>query len=338
MEYVASQKALYVFFPILFILFLIGIFGNALVILIYKKREKNSSRIFILALAFVDIFTCIILMPVTIPYTFGYYVGGVYYIYATALDFTFIFMGFLFTSISIDRYFALAKPLVFAFKGNRALYAILLDILLTILMVVGKRLLTLYAEIYLKPFIFGLFIVLIVITVIMYTLAFIALREREKNKIGIKILVKDTNQSTDDNGSTFASNSNHPISNGHTFTNTHIETKQNDQLSNFSHISKNIKLKIPVSNVIKMLSRERKNKSKSSEAKKIAKILVILTILFAFCYVPFLIRNIFPRDYRELLGFAYFFNNIINFFVYYASSSKFRLDCKTIIRLMFKKK
>lgn len=304
MAYLASPEAVYIFFGILSIIFIIGVIGNTFIIIIYRKREKNSSRIFIMTLAFIDIFTCIVVMPITVPYSMGLFEGVSFLVYTIILDCTVIFIVFLFVSISIDRYLALAKPLFFALSGNRAIYVVLIDIFLTILITLLKHLLTLYAEIYVIPVLFIIFTCFLSATAIMYILAFSALKRREKNKIGIKIEFLTTNKSIENNKSTI--------------------TSINNQFNSDTHNSMN-------SNTIS------NNQTKSGEAKKVAKTLSILTVLFVLSYFPFFLKNFIPKNLREIIAFGYFFNNILNFWVYYASSIKFRNDTKKTLRSIFKR-
>lgn len=93
---------------------MIGIPGNVLIIVVYMKRwKKSTSRIFILALAFNDLFNCLFTMPVEIYFIFNIYTTDKPYLCKISRFFTFwtndgsslILMG-----IAVDRLQRICHP------------------------------------------------------------------------------------------------------------------------------------------------------------------------------------------------------------------------------------
>lgn len=93
---------------------MIGIPGNVLIIVVYMKRwKKSTSRIFILALAFNDLFNCLFTMPVEIYFISNIYKTDLPYLCKISRFFTFwtndgsslILMG-----IAVDRLQRICHP------------------------------------------------------------------------------------------------------------------------------------------------------------------------------------------------------------------------------------
>ncbi|XP_076084135.1 uncharacterized protein LOC143054924 [Mytilus galloprovincialis] len=109
----------------LIILMIIGIFGNSLVIYVYKFRFKRStSRIFILSLAIFDLLTCLFGMPYHIldmiyPLTFVW--NGVCKGLSFALTFTILASIFVLNLIAIDRYRKICIPFKKQLSGKGTL-------------------------------------------------------------------------------------------------------------------------------------------------------------------------------------------------------------------------
>lgn len=98
----------------LIILMVIGVFGNLLVLYVYKFRFKRStSRVFILSLAAFDLMTCLLGMPYHIldtvyPYTFVW--DGICKALSFSLTFTILASIFVLDLIAIDRYRKICIP------------------------------------------------------------------------------------------------------------------------------------------------------------------------------------------------------------------------------------
>ncbi|XP_071141444.1 muscarinic acetylcholine receptor M4-like [Mytilus edulis] len=99
----------------LVMLMIIGIFGNTMVLYVYKFRfRKSTSRVFILSLAAFDLITCLFGMPYHIldlahPYTFTW--DAVCKSLSFALTFTILGSIYVLDLIAIDRYRKICKPL-----------------------------------------------------------------------------------------------------------------------------------------------------------------------------------------------------------------------------------
>jgi len=95
-------------------LMIIGVFGNILVLYVYKFRfRRSTSRVFILSLAAFDLITCLFGMPyhildLTFPYTFVW--SEVCKTLSFALTFTILGSIFVLDLIAIDRYRKICTP------------------------------------------------------------------------------------------------------------------------------------------------------------------------------------------------------------------------------------
>lgn len=294
-NWISAPIAVYITVAFISILFFLGIFGNILTLLVYRKREKNSSRIFIMTLASIDLFTCIFMIPYTIIYILGYVKGVHHIIYTAIMQYLFVLMAIIFTSISIDRYFALARPLSFAFNEKKATRVVLIDAIVTIFQVTVMILLQYFLLFVFTLYIMLTFLILLTIVIVMYTLTFKALRKREKNKIGTIISV----------------------------------LSEDESYKNFN--SRNQNFSKYISSSREKSNKKNQDNRKGREAVKTAKISLTLTSLFALAYVPFIIKGNIPISFRDVIEFFYFTNNVINFLVYWITSQRFRKECKTII-------
>lgn len=168
--------------------------------MIYKKRDGNSSRIFIMGLAIIDLLTCTVMVPFTFAYILNTLNEVANFIYNFLMKFLFVLICFIFTSISIDRYYALAKPLAFALDETKAKRVIGLNVFLTLTVVLTMMVLQEYLSSVFAFFVLLLFILFVIIVIVMYSLAFNALRLRSKSKIG------QTDESSNNTTSTDISN------------------------------------------------------------------------------------------------------------------------------------
>lgn len=127
-SYVANLNELYArnLLPVSIIwgtLALIGIFGNSAVLLVYgvgRHARKKSYRPLILFLAAVDLFTCIILIPMEIAkyrFYFSAKKTSVCRMKCAFNMFALISTTFLLLVIAVDRYFAVSDPLKKYKKG-----------------------------------------------------------------------------------------------------------------------------------------------------------------------------------------------------------------------------
>ena len=92
----------------------IGTTGNAFVLYVFsRKKDKNTSTIFILALASIDFVTCLFLIPFTIVVEFMYkrinsdIMCKVYQFFITSHV---PFSAFIMVAIAFDRYFCICRP------------------------------------------------------------------------------------------------------------------------------------------------------------------------------------------------------------------------------------
>ncbi|XP_045180342.2 cholecystokinin receptor type A-like [Mercenaria mercenaria] len=114
-------------FIIVLLAILIGIPGNVITVIVYKKRmRRTASRIFILALAFCDLMNCIITMPAEISIIVNFFTYEHPIICSIGRALTYILNGvsaLLLCGIAVDRFRKICRPLkpVFTPKKTRAI-------------------------------------------------------------------------------------------------------------------------------------------------------------------------------------------------------------------------
>ncbi len=115
---------LYVVMGILSFLSVIGVAGNALVLYVFaKKKDRMTSTLFILGLAFVDFTTCLIVMPYTIYMeyvNFNISYDLLCKIYQFLITSNIPFSALIMVAIAIDRYFCICHPFLHAMTIPRA--------------------------------------------------------------------------------------------------------------------------------------------------------------------------------------------------------------------------
>ncbi|WAR15822.1 OPSD2-like protein [Mya arenaria] len=93
---------------------IIGTTGNAFVLYVFsKKKDKNTSTVFILALASIDFATCIVVIPFTIAVEFQFKKIGsdlTCKIYMFLITSNVPFSAFIMVAIAFDRYFCICRP------------------------------------------------------------------------------------------------------------------------------------------------------------------------------------------------------------------------------------
>ncbi|WAR15818.1 OPSD2-like protein, partial [Mya arenaria] len=92
----------------------IGTTGNAFVLYVFsKKKDKNTSTVFILALASIDFVTCILVIPFTIAVEFQFKNIGsdlTCKVYQFLITSNVPFSAFIMVAIAFDRYFCICRP------------------------------------------------------------------------------------------------------------------------------------------------------------------------------------------------------------------------------------
>nr|XP_022345243.1 orexin receptor type 2-like [Crassostrea virginica]XP_022345244.1 orexin receptor type 2-like [Crassostrea virginica] len=108
----------------------IGTVGNSLVLYIYfRKKEKSTSSIFILALAAADFFTCLLIVPfniitLSLDYKHGY--DAVCRLYMFLITGGVPFATLIMVAIAFDRYFCICHPFLHVITIFRAKLIILI--------------------------------------------------------------------------------------------------------------------------------------------------------------------------------------------------------------------
>ncbi len=115
---------LYCVMAMLSFLAVMGTAGNLLVLYVfYQKKDKQTSTLFILALAFVDFMTCLIVIPYTIY--MEYIDFNIKYdllckLYQFLITSSIPFSALIMVAIAIDRYFCICHPFLHAITLVRA--------------------------------------------------------------------------------------------------------------------------------------------------------------------------------------------------------------------------
>ena len=115
---------LYCVMVILSFLGVMGTAGNALVLYVfYQKKDRQTSTLFILALAFVDFMTCLLVIPYTIY--MEYVDFSIKYdilckLYQFLITSSIPFSALIMVAIAIDRYFCICHPFLHAITLFRA--------------------------------------------------------------------------------------------------------------------------------------------------------------------------------------------------------------------------
>ncbi|XP_067659677.1 cholecystokinin receptor-like [Haliotis asinina] len=103
---------------------IVGVFGNAIAFYIFfRRRDKSTSVIFILALAGCDFFTCLVIIPYTIAFEMLRTVV-VYDVFCKLFVFfqtsNIPFSACIMVAIAFDRYFCICHPFLHVFTIARA--------------------------------------------------------------------------------------------------------------------------------------------------------------------------------------------------------------------------
>lgn len=182
-RWLALPSAIYSMYGIFIFLFIFGIIGNSLIIFVYKKREKNSARIFIMSLATVDLLICLIMIPMSAIYVLNNFSRFLVYAFDLLMKYSFSLTCLIFTSISIDRYYALVKPLDFTINEKKAKIILLICNFISLIVVIIMVFIEEFLSFLILYYRLGLFLSCTIIIIVMYSLAFNALRKRSKNVV-----------------------------------------------------------------------------------------------------------------------------------------------------------
>ncbi len=118
------QVELYFVMVMLSFLSVTGTIGNALVLYVfYLKKDRLTSTIFILAMAFIDFLTCLLVIPFTIYMEYiRFYIKSDFLckLYQFMITSSIPYSAFIMVAIAIDRYFCICHPFVKAITLFRA--------------------------------------------------------------------------------------------------------------------------------------------------------------------------------------------------------------------------
>ena len=97
------------------LLMLAGIFGNGLVLLIYRRNRKQSGAVYIIALAVIDLFSCVCLLPQnpmlelseSLSWSLKIYIEKGFITIATSQYFSYLFVQL---AMALDQAIAVFRP------------------------------------------------------------------------------------------------------------------------------------------------------------------------------------------------------------------------------------
>ena len=118
------NQELYFVIAMLSFLSLVGTVGNALVLYVfYMKKDRLTSTIFILAMAFIDFLTCLFVIPFTIYMEYiQFYIQNDFLckLYQFLITSSIPYSAFIMVAIAIDRFFCICYPFLKAITLFRA--------------------------------------------------------------------------------------------------------------------------------------------------------------------------------------------------------------------------
>ena len=121
---VVRSVELYAVCTYLFLLSIGGTAGNALVLFVFRrKKDDHVSTVFIMSLAFVDLVTCVLAVPLTIYleyFDFRTSVDALCKFYQFLIASNIPFSALIMVAIAIDRYLCICRPYLRAFTIYRA--------------------------------------------------------------------------------------------------------------------------------------------------------------------------------------------------------------------------
>lgn len=340
-----NDKTAIRFLPViiyLVLLMIIGIFGNIMVSIVYlKKRTKSSSDYFILNLAFLDLLTCLIGVPVEIAdlrYPYMFYAPAACKLLRTIESLSSMGSTLTLMAISVDRYKRICK-LGERFSNQRARRLCIGAVLIGALtcwpaaVVFGKKSVdvgipeanavdcstademrkTVYPLLY-----YGTVMLYFIVCVIFVTFVYV--------RISIFIRRGKSMQKRE-KGQTSMS----PLPSVGLQQNSEEQTSGSSEQGEI-RIIKNNKKGGKMVNTIKVT--------------RTTTIFVVVTVVFILSYLPFLVvmvtRNI-KKDFEEILSptaevfykfclKSYFINNAINPIIYSFLNKNFRLEVNKVFR------
>lgn len=102
----------------------VGSVGNGLVLFVFSRvRDKTTAQLFILALALIDLFTCMVIIPFTmfVEYTrYDIKYDFLCKLYQFLITFNVPLAAFIMVAIAVDRYFSICHPFLHAVTPRRA--------------------------------------------------------------------------------------------------------------------------------------------------------------------------------------------------------------------------
>ncbi|XP_061177643.1 orexin receptor type 2-like [Saccostrea echinata] len=326
------------------LLMIIGIFGNTMVCIVYlRKRMKNSSDYFILNLAFLDLLTCVIGIPVEIAdlrYPYMFYAPAACKLLRTIESFSNMGSTLTLIAIAVDRYKRICK-LGERFSNEKAKRLCIGAVIIGAMtgwpaaVVFGKKSVdvgipgaiavdcstademrkTMYPLLY-----YGIVMLYFIVCVIFVTFVYVRIslfirKGKSKQK-------KETKHAL----SPLPSISPQPIS----------EEQSSDSMT--SHQGE-----------IKTIATDKRNGGRMVNTIKVTRtttIFIVVTVAFIVSYLPFLVvmvtRNI-KKNFEEILSPAaevfykfclksYFINNAINPIIYSFLNRNFRTEAIRVIK------
>ncbi|XP_041377013.1 orexin receptor type 2-like [Gigantopelta aegis] len=333
------------------VLVVVGTLGNLLVCGVYwNKQYKASSHYFILSLALLDLFTCLIGVPTEIadlrfPYMF--YAPAACKLLRFVHSSTIIASSTILIEVAFDRYFRICK-LGRQYSVKKAKLLCMLAIVLGILtswpscLLFGRKTImvapgvvgidcstddsmrgTIYPMLY-YAFLFGLFFMTLTFFLILYSRIGYEILRRKRIPIGSNI-----------NSSASKTGANSQLSDP---TSTEMSSEAEDTTSSGTH--KKTSLAAMQKSLVKQ------SRGQALRVGKTTTVLFAVTLAYILCFLPFLVVMVLRsviKDFEQKLGptgevvykfcvKSFFINNAINPLIYSFLNATFRRDARHLIK------
>ncbi|XP_046550676.1 orexin receptor type 2-like [Haliotis rubra] len=333
----------------LIILVVVGTFGNILVCCVYwSKPYKASSHYFILSLAILDLFSCVIGIPTEIAdlrYPYMFYAPAACKLLRFVHSSTIIASSCILIEVAFDRYFRICK-LGRQYSVQKAKMLCILAISLGILtswpscLLFGRETIhfgipgvegidcstadwakgTMYPTLY-YGFLFTLFFITVTFFVVLYSRIGIVIWRRKKTTIGAKIAVSK-------------SGINSQVSDP---TSTEVSSEVDEH---GSHKDQHTKEAMPA------LGKDTLKQRQKMRVGKTTTVLFAVTLAYILSFLPFLIVMVLRSIIKDFEGRlsptgevaykfcvkSFFINNAINPVIYSFLNASFRRDAKHLLR------
>ena len=311
----SRQPEFIIFCVYIAICWLVGVVGNLAVIVVYTRRkDKIAAHIFTIALAITDFLTCFAIMPfctLQILHKLNY---TEYNIFMNTLIFGIMVSVFILLAISVDRYYAVCKPLKYSMQSKKTPIVALILILVLASGYVALR----YANNWL------IFYVTICISLVICFLAMVCLYLVIFWKIFKRSRLVTTNhhptsESDPKPGCSLPREASKRLQ-------APVEKSQTSTISSFSLPATRLK-----ANSVPVLPSQGAHRNRQHMVA-IARMFAVVTVAFVLAYLPTLLVIFRAIPYSYFAMYSYYLNHVCNPVIYGILNKDFRRDLKEFLR------